>query len=166
MDRFERFHQKRKALGLCRRCGSKNDTDGINCTSCRLKIKDQKKQRELQLKSERLCPRCGEPARPDGIMCIGCLDNRKSNNLKLKQKVIDAYGGECACCHDDFIGRLTIDHKNNDGAEHRRSIGSKGGSSFYHYLVVNNFPEGYQVLCASCNLSKFTMGYCPHKKKE
>lgn len=166
MDRFKRFQQKRKELGLCRRCGTKNDTDGIHCTSCRLKIKDQKKQREIKLKSDGLCPRCSQPARSNGIMCQDCCDGRRDFNIKLKQKVIDAYGGVCTCCNDDFIGRLTIDHKNNDGAEHRRSLGSKGGSSFYHYLVVNGFPEGFQVLCASCNLSKFTMGYCPHHKKE
>lgn len=162
-DKSQKFCRLRKEQGLCRRCGTKNDTDGINCTECRRKIKEQKKRRELQLKSDGICPRCGKcPAVPGMVQCQGCLEIRNSRNLKLKQRVLDAYGGVCACCGDDFIGRLTIDHKDDNGASHRRSLGSKGGSSFYHYLVVNGFPPGYQVLCASCNLSKFTMGYCPH----
>ena len=33
----------------------------------------------------------------------------------------------------------------------RISISSNG---FYYWLIRNNFPEGYQILCANCNIFK------------
>jgi hypothetical protein len=32
----------------------------------------------------------------------------------------------------------------------------------YAYLIRNNFPEGYRVLCHNCNQSLGYFGYCPH----
>ena len=64
---------------------------------------------------------------------------------------------------------LVIDHKK------KRTKKEKGltGKSFYKYLKENNYPEGYQVLCFSCNFVKeLYNGKCPHlfekyrKKKE
>lgn len=53
-------------------------------------------------------------------------------------------------CEIDDIDVLTIDHINNDGHKHRELVGVK----MYRWLVQNNFPEGFQVLCANCNLKK------------
>lgn len=67
------------------------------------------------------------------------------------------------------IELLAIDHKK------KRTKKEKGltGKSFYKYLKENNYPEGYQVLCLSCNFVKeLYNGKCPHlfekyrKKKE
>ena len=67
------------------------------------------------------------------------------------------------------IELLAIDHKK------KRTKKEKGltGKSFYKYLKENNYPEGYQVLCFSCNFVKeLYNGKCPHlfekyrKKKE
>ena len=62
-------------------------------------------------------------------------------------------------CEEDDIGVLTIDHINGNGGEHRRQIfgkrkGAGGGCSFYRWLKNNNYPEGYQVLCFSCQFRK------------
>ena len=46
---------------------------------------------------------------------------------------------------------LTLDHINNDGAEHRRRMVSK---DIVLYLIRNNFPEGFQILCYNCNCIK------------
>ena len=141
-SRQKRFQRKRKEQGLCRRCGTVNTTSGINCTACRKKIKDQKKHRELSLKAAGKCPRCSGNVDRDGVQCTTCNKARCDKNLKLKCKVFDAYGGICKCCGDDFIGRLTIDHINNNGNKHRKELGSKGGGSFYHYLSLD-FICGY-----------------------
>lgn len=78
-------------------------------------------------------------------------------NLSIKKLVLTKYGnGACSCvtCGFDDIDCLTIDHTNNDGHWHRDVIDKPSGNVFYKWLVTNNFPEGYQTLCANCNLKK------------
>lgn len=114
--------------------------------------------------------------------CIECArklgtKNRKKENKKLitlkakfkrlndKLKLIERYGGRCVCCGEDNIYFLQLDHINNNGAEERRSIdrGSSGGHKFYEYLRKNNYPDGYQILCANCNQAKAYFGICSHQ---
>jgi hypothetical protein len=78
-----------------------------------------------------------------------------------RDKVFEAYGGyHCVCCGESEPVFLEIDHINDDGAAHRRAIG--GAGSFYNWLIKNNFPPGFQVLCANCNRAK-RFGVCPHQ---
>lgn len=87
---------------------------------------------------------------------------RRIKALELKREVIAAYGGRCACCGEDRIEFLAIDHIFNDGAEDRRSNGKSGGQ-FYRRLKRDGFPQGrLQVLCYNCNGAKGYYGYCPH----
>lgn len=97
----------------------------------------------------------------------------KKYNLKLKRQVMDAYGGKCACCDESELVFLTIDHIDGNGAEHRREMGAKragegrwgqAGAPTYRWLRDNNFPSGFQVLCANCNCGKqWNGGICPHQ---
>ena len=65
---------------------------------------------------------------------------------KLKDTVYEAYGGyKCACCGETTPEFLTIDHINNDGAEHRKSIG-KCGNNLLCWLKKENYPVGFQIL--------------------
>ena len=41
---------------------------------------------------------------------------------KTRNKVLIAYGNKCNCCGEKNIKFLTIDHINNDGAEHKKKI--------------------------------------------
>jgi hypothetical protein len=92
-------------------------------------------------------------------------EQQRIYDLSCKQKVIEAYGGKCACCGESIIEFLTIDHINNNGAEDRKNNGNKTGGKLYRWLIKNNFPQGeYQVLCFNCNCSKGFFGYCPHNK--
>jgi hypothetical protein len=53
------------------------------------------------------------------------------------------------------------------GNEHRRNIGlgMKSGVFLYKWLVDNNYPKGYQVLCWNCNCGKrMNDGICPHQQ--
>ena len=96
-----------------------------------------------------------------------CKEISKKSNWKLKIEVLTHYGGnppKCACCGETEIKFLSIDHMNNDGAEHKRKINKKGGSSFYCWLRKNGFPKGYQILCFNCNSAKFYFGKCPHQE--
>ena len=81
-----------------------------------------------------------------------------------KMAVYSHYGMKCACCGESQMMFLTIDHINNDGAEHRKKLKGIGGSPFFEWLVRNNFPEGFQTLCRNCNWGKHVNhGICPHQ---
>lgn len=86
--------------------------------------------------------------------------HKKDNNderRRIKQKVIDHYGGSCVVCGITDPDFLTLDHINNDGAEHRRKISGRKSIGFYIYrwLILNDFPKGIQVLCWNHNRMKY-----------
>lgn len=86
------------------------------------------------------------------IVCARQAKRNASNKLE----VIKHYSNNgilCCLCGETCLDCLTIDHINNDGNRHRKEI-NRIGSSFYKWLIDNNFPSGYQVLCANCNLKK------------
>jgi hypothetical protein len=84
---------------------------------------------------------------------------------KLKLQVISHYGGKCICCGENHIEFLTIDHVNGGGTKERETTGLRG-NQFYRWLIKNNFPEDYQILCANCNMAKGKDQFCPvHHKK-
>lgn len=75
---------------------------------------------------------------------------RKKNKLA----VIRHYSkGELKCkrCGFDNMSALQIDHIDGGGEKHRRSI----RGDIYVWLIKNNFPDGFQVLCANCQIIKF-----------
>jgi len=84
----------------------------------------------------------------------------KKYTVARKLKVLSAYGGLCACCGEDRIEFLAIDHIFGGGGK-ERATGLKG-AAFYCYLIKNNFPDGYRVLRHNCNFSIGVYGYCPH----
>ena len=83
----------------------------------------------------------------------------------VKLAALNAYGGlRCACpacpLPEPGIAFLSIDHINNDGAHHRRQIGT---GRIYWWLKKNDYPTGFQVLCLNCNFAKgHNGGVCPH----
>ena len=98
----------------------------------------------------------------------------KTRNLELrkqrKQKAIDYYGGKCFCCGENGLAFLTIDHMEENGAEHRRQIAPNfkgtvpGGEHFYRWLENNGWPNGFQTACFNCNIAKhWNNGICPHQ---
>lgn len=60
---------------------------------------------------------------------------------------------KCIVCEAYNIDFLTIDHINGNGIKHRNGLGITGSSRFYDWLWKNK-PEGFQVLCFSCQLAK------------
>ncbi len=60
---------------------------------------------------------------------------------------------KCAFCGFSDMRALTIDHIHNDGGAQRKLL-YKSGHATYHYLIVNGFPSGFQVLCRNCNWIK------------
>jgi len=92
------------------------------------------------------------------------LKKRKEKYQEMRIEVIKHYSKErfeCNCCGEKHIEFLTIDHINNNGAEHRKEIKK---SNIIQWLYKNEFPPGFQVLCFNCNCAKGIYGYCPHEK--
>jgi hypothetical protein len=74
---------------------------------------------------------------------------------ELRKKVVAGYGGQCACCGEERIRFLNVDHIN--GKDGRR------GSKLLRFIIRHNFPPQYHVLCFNCNLGrKLNGGICPH----
>jgi hypothetical protein len=107
----------------------------------------------------------------DGILrrrgvCRVCLNKSASiaavnTKNKYRKIVFEYYGSKCACCGEDEPMFLMIDHINGGGTRHTNSL---PGRSIYAWLVKNNFPEGFQLLCANCNWGKERNGgTCPHQ---
>lgn len=103
-------------------------------------------------------------------LCGTCRNKINKRSLdytkKIKRQCIDHYGGQCACCREENIHFLSIDHVNNDGNKQRQELANRkdwGGRNMYTWLKKNNYPEGYQVLCFNCNLGRsINKGICPH----
>jgi hypothetical protein len=78
-------------------------------------------------------------------------ETERQYNRKNRAIVINHYGGRCVFCGNTNLNHLTIDHINNDGAKHRKTV---RGSRIYVWLIKNNFPSGFQVLCWNHNAEK------------
>ena len=113
-----------------------------------------------------ICVLCGNNQKVFGKKCGYCQKKseitRKKRRAGSRDKVFNKYGDICACCGENNKRFLTIDHIENNGAQHRKVI---KGAYFYDWLVKNDFPIGYQTLCWNCNLGKYhNGGICPHRE--
>ena len=99
--------------------------------------------------------------------------NRDERRLKqreaehaIRKEVLIAYGGVCVCCRETNLRLLTLDHKFDDGAEHRRVFGQKT-MTFMRYLRREGYPQnlGLRVMCYNCNCGRAANGgICPHEE--
>jgi hypothetical protein len=137
---------------------------------------------ERELPTQLRCPRCKKVKplaefylRKDGrrphSWCKVCnLEHRKARFREDRIAALLHYSAgdiKCACCGERTIDFLTLDHVNNDGAAHRRSlgVGRIGGQSFYARLRVAGYTYPYlAVACFNCNMARaFHAGLCPHR---
>ena len=111
-----------------------------------------------------ICKMCCQPTKPGSTLCEKHLQTlricKKRQNEKDKALVLKNYGESCAYCNKTGAIFLTVDHIDNNGAEHRKKLraGKNQGHNIYAWLRKNNFPAGYQILCYNCNCAKQTHG--------
>lgn len=79
-----------------------------------------------------------------------------SANQSLRLHIMQFYSDHprhirCKNCGFDDIRALQLDHIYGGGAKQRK-LG--GGIGSYSWIKKNNYPSGYQVLCANCNWIK------------
>lgn len=103
-------------------------------------------------------------------LCYNCNWIKHLNNLKNSNPIFKTsryrkkeicmlhYSpqGVCMHCGINDMRVLCLDHIHEDGNIQRKEIYgiNKAGSSFYPWVIKNNFPEGLQVLCLNCNVKK------------
>lgn len=170
----------RKNNGNCPTCGTEiKDTNFVNCESCR-EFNNSKTKRYIKRNRENnLCVTCGKsPPVENRKRCQSCSDKRSewyqgsetqkkdiARRNKRRDQVFNHYGAFCSCCSESEKNFLSIDHIDGNGNEHRKKI-NKAGSTFFKWLVDNNFPPEFQTLCMNCNFGRYRNGgICPHEHK-
>lgn len=83
------------------------------------------------------------------------LAKRREYNARIRQFIVDFFGGSCMWCGYSDIRALQVDHINSDGAEDRRN-GMNSKSAMYKFIRENAdlSKQKYQLLCANCNSIK------------
>src|SRR5215468_6689289 len=76
-------------------------------------------------------------------------EHNRRYQRKLKQQLIDAYGGRCICCGEATYEFLTLEHLNGGGTAHRERLGST--NMVYLEVIKLGFPDEYTILCMNCN---------------
>ena len=132
------------------------------------------RDRRTRLRAEGKCIICGRLSEGRSS-CLSCLQKAKRGDHRraaskahkrnlLKQEVFSVYGtGCCNCCEERQLEFLVLDHINGNVPE-RQAVGKKlVGESLYRHLKREQWPSGYQVLCANCNTAVKGGRTCPHK---
>ena len=137
------------------------------CKECGTPLTGENWYPSSKEKNYRVCKKCSHEKNK-----IWQQNNRDRQNQlqresrqRLRNEIIDKYGGKCACCDETRKEFLSVDHINGNGCKHRREIGVRTSQEFYCWLKQNNYPEGFQVLCFNCNCGKSNFSICPHNKE-
>lgn len=107
-------------------------------------ILDYQKRIRAERLAKGLCGGCGKRPPTTKTLCEECHQKGQERYYGYKQAVFDHYGAVCACCGEDEPAFLSIDHIDNDGAEHRRTHGYR--NNLYVWLRRNGFPEGFRTV--------------------
>ena len=78
-----------------------------------------------------------------------CAEYQARYFQKVKQEVVDLYGGRCDTCRETDLIVLELHHIDHDGSEERKEIGM--GPSMYRHARKKYNPLKYQILCANCH---------------
>lgn len=140
--------------------------------------------RKAAYEAQGICSRCKvHPLVPGMKCCQVCREKMRGWGRKpsyralareragaAKDAAFVAYGGyKCACCGETEPLFLEIDHVNNDGniLRYGKAKQRLKGNNLYYWLRRHKYPDGFQVLCSSCNQGKHRNGgVCPHQSPE
>lgn len=77
-------------------------------------------------------------------------------NRLLREEVLHRYSGGAMCCQlcaATDVETLQIDHIDGGGRRHLKETRSRAENvSLYRDLRARGYPDGFRVLCASCNM--------------
>ncbi len=148
-----RTARKRKATGFCQACGQHPPIPNKTiCQGCSDRMSKDSSERYHQRRAEGKCNYCDRDPEPGSTMCAYHLEQTREGRERLKREVMEAYGGcKCSHCPETDLRFLEIDHIDGGGRKHLREEIGSGGHNFYQWLKRNNYPNGFRVLCRTCN---------------
>jgi 5-methylcytosine-specific restriction endonuclease McrA len=124
----------------------------------------QKERRRKNLREQRKIPEFSEERnRKQREYYWEHPEKRNCASERYRLKVITHYTDGtlyCTNCGLPIYDCLEIDHKNGDGAKHRVEVGS---NSITAWIIANDFPDGFQILCATCHRLKTKRGELPSR---
>jgi hypothetical protein len=86
---------------------------------------------------------------------------QRQRNRSRRETVLEHYGGCCGCCGEETFEFLAVDHENGGGTAHRAEVGA--GTKMIDWIIANEYPDGFRVLCHNCNQAIGYYGRCPHE---
>lgn len=90
---------------------------------------------------------------------------RQTTDSNLWNRVLDLLGRECACCGEDNLLFLTLDHKTDDAYKDRGRGMERGRDGRIARRRALREPHLFQILCYNCNCGRARNGgVCPHKE--
>ena len=98
-------------------------------------------------------------------------DYQRKKSLEYRTLVLMHYSNgvpQCECCGELEYEFLSLDHIHGGGCKQLKEL-RRVGSNIYRYLVMNDFPDGYRILCMNCNHAigrQNSDGICPHQRKK
>jgi hypothetical protein len=111
-----------------------------------------------------LCPHCGKekpPEKRERLVCKSCrveiAKNSKIKQYEDRQRTLDYYGHICECCGEDRDAFLAIDHMPGTPR-------LPDQANLTQWLIRNEFPKGFRVLCHNCNMATRWGRVCPHQQ--
>lgn len=153
-----RRRERRLAEGLCAKCGQRPpQAEMKHCEHCLAEASRYAKKRRVtpegrQRDNERKSAwRRANPEKANAQV--------QRYSSRLRKKVLDHYGGACACCGEKEYAFLTLHHINGDGKEHRATFNH---TKLYKQLRDEGFPDWISILCWNCHMSLTYYGACPH----
>ena len=101
----------------------------------------------------------------------------KENRLKVLQYYSKRLSKSnipcCNCCGlNSHIELLTVDHiagrqemDSEPELKKLKYMSKLSGTALVIWIIKNNFPKGFQILCHNCNQTKGYYGKCPLENK-
>lgn len=156
--RFIKNRNKAKVKGQCTHCKKVPAAPGLTrCHKCNEKMKEAGRKLVAARLAEGKCGSCGLYVFEAGYKyCHECIMKKRKWHADLKLEVIKAYGGaKCNGCDETEICVLQMDHINGGGHKHAKEIGGSGKLYpwlKHEFLRTGEWPKGFRVLCACCNI--------------
>lgn len=154
-----RWSTARRMAGCCHDCGEPTEPGKSRCARHFKQTVDALVRLRRERRGRGLCERCDNLADPGKARCARHRKERSETLLAIKLEVLSRYGknGMPVCCWPGCAvsdpDMLSLDHVNDDGAEHRRETGLMG-PTLYARLKRQGWPSGYQTLCGGHQLKK------------
>lgn len=135
-----------------------------NCFYCKTFLTENN-QFSFNIKAKHnICKNCVlEKAPKRKYTTLTSRASKKADSLRIKQNIIEGYGASCECCGESEYYFMTIDHIYGGGRKENKKL-NLYGKDFYSFLMKQNFPNKYRLLCYNCNCCMGLYGKCYHDK--